>query len=158
MTKSKQISVHLDSLWYFWRYFSISDTWYCKNIWDCYSTVICSLGVWNKLQKLLQFVLHIFCGFLNALSFSLVLPSWTVATKTILQYSLPVESSPSITIIAPLASAVSLYMCVHPEYEVLSEKLCSPFFFDQGVRLIANDVISAFPYILSWLYLFNSYR
>lgn len=101
MTQSKQISVNLHSLWYFLKDFSVSDSWYRKNILVCYSTIICSLGVWNKLQKLLQFVLCIFCGFLNALSLSLVLPSWTVATKTILQYSLPVGSSP-ITIITPL--------------------------------------------------------
>lgn len=129
MTQSKQILVHLKSLWYFQKDFSISVLWYCKNILDCYSTVICSLGVWNKLQKLLQFVLYIFCGFLNALSFSLVLPGWTVATKTILQYSLPVGSSPSITIITPLASVVSLCKSIHPEYKVLSESLDSPPFF-----------------------------
>lgn len=71
-----------------------------------------SLGVWNKLQKLLQFVLYISRGFLNALSFFLTLPSWTVATKTILQYSLPAGLSPSITIITPLASLLSLYKSV----------------------------------------------
>lgn len=71
-----------------------------------------SLGVWNKLQKLLQFVLYISRGFLNALSFFLTVPSWTVATKTILQYSLPAGLSPSITIITPLASLLSLYKSV----------------------------------------------
>lgn len=109
MTQSKQISVHLDSFWYIWRHLTVSERQYYKNILDCYSRVICSLGVRNKIQNLLQFVLYIFRGFSNALGPSLVLPSWTIATKTILQYSLPVGSSPSITIITPVASVVSLY-------------------------------------------------